>query len=239
MIRVGILVLAAAGFAIAQSANAAAFEVASIRLHEGRAPYVGFKPSGSRFEVSAVSVTGMLMFAYDARRYQVTGGPGWADSDGWDIIAKAPGEGEPSPARFKQMMQQLLAGRFHVAFHRETKERAVYALAVAGKSRPKLSESTADAKFMVRIGGNQMTATGAGMDQLANQLTSFRGMDVPVINKTGLTGTYDYKLTWSEQDATEGDWDALLQDQLGLKLVRDKAPIEMLVIDRAEKPSEN
>jgi uncharacterized protein (TIGR03435 family) len=216
-----------------------AFDVATIRTHQGPSPYVGFRPSGSRFDATAVNVAGMVMFAYDLKSYQVAGGPDWTESIPWDITAKAPGDGAPPPGQFKQMMQQLLADRFHVTVHRESKESPVYSLMVAGKNKPKLAESASGAEFKIAIGGSQLRATRTGMDRLASQLCNFRGMDVPVINKTGLTGEYDFKLAWSDSDSSEGDWDALLQDQLGLKLDRDRAPIEMLVIDHAEKPSEN
>jgi len=243
MMRSAILALVAAGFAVAQSANAPAFEVASIRLHQGRAPYVGFKPSGSRFDVSAVSVVGMVMFAYDLKTYQIQGGPAWAESDAWDITAKAPGPSEPSRAQFKQMLQELLADRYRLSFHHETKEITVYALVVAGKNKPKLQETAADSQSRLSLGAKLMTVTKGSMDQLANQLSHWAGIDLPVIDKTGLKGEYDYKLTWTDAEekgaTTEGDWSAILEDQLGLKLTSQKAPIEMLVIDRAEKPSEN
>lgn len=216
------------------------FEVAAIRPHQGPSSYVGFRPSGSQFDVIAVNVVGMVMFAYDLKRYQVTGGPGWTESVPWDITAKAPSQGTPpGPGQFKKMMQELLADRFKVVFHRESKASPVYALVIAGKNKPKLTESASDAEFTMGIGGNQLRATKTSMDRLAMQLCNFRGMDVPVVDKTGLTGEYDFKLAWSDSDSTEGDWDALLEDQLGLKLVRDRAPIQVLVLDKAERPSEN
>jgi len=131
-------------------------------------------------------------------------------------------------------MQTLLADRFQLKVHCETKEMPVYALVVAGKGGSKLKQSAAGRTTQI------VTAKGC-IEQLVTQLSGTLGQ--PVLDKTGLTGEYDYELEWAPENAaaevdTPGIFTAL-QEQLGLKLESQKAPVEVLAIDHAEKPSEN
>jgi uncharacterized protein (TIGR03435 family) len=234
----------AAGSLLAQSQPS--FEVASIRPHEGRVAFVSSTISGPRIRVVAYGLVGLLMEAYDVKYYQLSGFPSWADSDRFDIDAKAEGDGTLTKAQAKQMMQTLLADRFQVRIHRETKELPVYAL-VVGKNGPKLKESVAE-KFSLTMRGTQgveITVSKGSMEQLATQLSG-SGADRPVLDKTGLTGTYDYTLNWvPERDGVPPPGSngvtlsIAVQEQLGLKLESQKAPIEILVIDHASKPSGN
>jgi uncharacterized protein (TIGR03435 family) len=230
------------------SLSAQSFEVASIRLHEGRAPHIGILPSGARLTVTSVSVRGMIMYAYNLQDYEVTGGPAWAASEGWDITAKAEGELAVATDQFKLMLQSLLADRFQLKFHRETKEIPVYVLA-PGKNPPKLKENNdpaARSSMTLKSPSRAVTAifTKSTMDQLVNQLLSHEA-DRPVLNKTGLTGTYDFTLEWTPEGGPPGEIAAnpsaaaAVQEQLGLKLEPQKLPVEVLAIDHAEKPSEN
>ena len=122
----------------------------------------------------------------------------------------------------------------------------MYALVVAGKGGPKLKKSEPDAVSMMRIGGErteQMTATKWTMEQLAANISN--NGDRPVLDRTGLTGTYDFTLAWDPAYGSQrADPEApsiftALQEQLGLKLESQKAPVEVFVIDHAEKPSED
>jgi uncharacterized protein (TIGR03435 family) len=229
------LLLVLASVAAAQPA----FEVASIRPHEGRVAYVSSNISGPRVRVVAYGLTGLLMEAFDVKTYQISGAPSWADADRFDIDAKAEGDATLTKAQAKQMFQALLADRFQLRIHRETKEMPVYALVVT-KNGPKLKESVAEAFSLSLSGGRQgteLTVLKGGMEQLATQLSN-GGADRPVMDKTGLAGTYDYKLNWSS-DPDGLSLPIALQEQLGLKLEPQKAPIEMLIVDRAQKPSAN
>ncbi len=242
------LIAAFAGAAFGQM-PAPAFEVASIRLHVGPAPGVGINVSGSRLAAANNSVVSLITYVYSMKPYQVTGGPGWVSdyaSSAWDIAAKAEGDGEITQEQAKQMMQTLLADRFKLTFHRETKATPVYALVVAGKGGPKLKESAPDAVSMARVGGErttQLKATKWSMERFAQQLSNSAGR--PVLDKTNLTGEYDFTLEWNPAyGAPRADPDApsiftALQEQLGLKLESQKAPVEVFVIDHAEKPSED
>jgi uncharacterized protein (TIGR03435 family) len=223
---------------------AQSFEVASIKLHADLVRSVGVSISGARVTVSAMTLTNLVDYAYDVKFYQVSGGPNWAHSDRWDISAKGEGDRILTRDEVRKMVQVLLADRFQVRLHRETREAAVYALVVAGKGGPKLKESAPDANSILHMGGTRttrITTTKGSMDQLVTQLSAI--LDRPVLNKTGLTESYDYKLEWAPEGVAAGS-DApsiftALQEQLGLKLESTKGPIETVVIDRAERPSAN
>jgi uncharacterized protein (TIGR03435 family) len=181
--------------------------------------------------------------------YQISAGPSWMDSDSdrFDIVANAPGESAPTGDDVRRMLQSLLADRFQLKLHRETQERPVYALVVA-KNGPKLKESGPDKEFSTTVRGSQtaqLTMTKATMEQLAIQLSG-SGLDRPVLDKTGLAGHYDIALNWIPEyagppasDSNSVNVFTAVQEQLGLRLEPQKAPVEILVIDHAEKPSEN
>jgi uncharacterized protein (TIGR03435 family) len=239
------LIVFAAGAAMAQAQPA--FEVASIRLHTGPILGVGIVLSGSRITVTNSTVVGLITYAYDLKIYQVTGGPGWVSdyaSFGWDITAVAGDGGALTHDQARPMMQALLADRFQLKIHRETKEMPVYALMATGKGGTKLKVSAPDAEGMMRMSGGRtikVEATAGRMEQLVAQLSGTLRM--PVLDKTGLTASYDYTLEWAPENAA-ADVDAptlftALQEELGLKLESQKAPVEIFVIDHAEKPSEN
>jgi uncharacterized protein (TIGR03435 family) len=234
----------------AQAATPLAFEVASIRLHKGMYTVVRSSVSGPKVTIEAYGLTGLIMDAYHLNgRYQISGGPTWMDSDSerFDIVANAPGESTPTGDEVRLMLQTLLADRFQLKLHRETKDRPVYALIVA-KNGLKLKESAPDKEFSSTFGGNrtsQLTMSKATMEQFAVQLSN-SGLERPVLDKTGLAGHYDITLNWIPEFAGPPAPDSngvnvftAVQEQLGLKLEPQKAPVEILVIDHAEKPSEN
>jgi uncharacterized protein (TIGR03435 family) len=189
------------------------------------------------------------MDAYQLKgRYQISGGPSWLDSDSdrFNIAAIALGDKAPSPENVRLMLQSLLADRFQLKVHREIKEGPVYAL-VVGKNGPRLKVSKPDEESSITASGNRtanITMANQTADRLALQLAD--SLDRPVIDKTGLTGHYDIKLTWIPEYAgaprpgsDDVDIFTAVQEQLGLKLEPQKAPIEILVVDHAERPSDN
>jgi uncharacterized protein (TIGR03435 family) len=233
---------------LAGCVHAQSFEVASIRLHTDPITQVGVTNSGPRVRIFAMSVANLAGYAYDLKGYQISGGPGWATTDRYDINAKAEGEGTPDASQIRLMIQRLLTDRFQAKFHREMREIPVYVL-VIGKNGPRFKESAPDAQQLLMMSGGQVTqveVTKGGMEQLARQFSNSNGVARPVLNRTGLTGNYDYKLRWALNTgaALPDSPDAVsiftaLQEQLGLKLEPTKAAVEFLVIDSAEKPSEN
>jgi uncharacterized protein (TIGR03435 family) len=223
------------------------FEVASIRPHQEPVTVSGgsFTPPPT-FRYVAMKLTDLVTAAYGVRYEQVAGTPSWGDGPGaarYDIEAKVEDGAKPSREQVQQMLRSLLEDRFKLKVRRETRERPVYLLTVA-KSAPKLK--SVDKGEGVRVGASavgQRMDGKATMDFLARQLTISAGRIV--IDRTGLTGNYEFTLEWTPDGSEPSDGAAsvsiftAVQEQLGLKLEPAKAPVEMIVIERAEMPTEN
>ncbi len=183
--------------------------------------------------------------AYSVQDFQLAG-PEWLGSVKFDVVAKIPAGArkDQGPA----MMLALLAERFHLAVHRESKEMPAYAL-VVGKSGPKLQQVEPGGTNMNNNGNNnsrQITAERVSMAALAETLA--RIVEHPVADRTGLQGVYKLKLEYTpdnaKSDGPEGAAEpsiyAALQEQLGLKLQTQKLPVEVIVVDHVERvPTEN
>jgi len=249
MKRLVLLVLGSSvGFA---QSGGPAFEVASIKPSPQLMNWSGFQPSrGGRFEASHATLRAMVSYAYDVRDFYVSGGPGWAGSDRFEIVAKA--DGNATPAQMRAMLRTLLEERFKLAVHRETKDAAVYNLVIS-KGQPKLEEAAGEG-FLKFVGRGQVDAHGLKMSGLAGYLQTLLGQ--VVLDKTGLNASYNFKLAWTPDETQTGRAGAgpapagpanesgpsvftALQEQLGLKLEASKGPVETMVIDHAEMPSEN
>lgn len=224
----------------------AAFEVASIRPHRGAVSFSADPAVRGRMVIGTAStLRDMITVAYGVQYDQIFGGPAWSSTDTFDVQATIPADVTPGPAQFRTMMQRLLAERFQMKVHFETREIPVYALTV-GKSGPKLKPSASGATpgGVVRAtdAGLHMEANGT-MEKLASQLSA--SADRPVIHKTGLGGTYEYVLDWfpanriPPAESKVPSMFVAVQEQLGLRLERTTAPRDVLVIDGAERPSEN
>jgi bla regulator protein blaR1 len=229
------------------------FEVASIKASKpgGHGTSLLTDPAG-RFTAENATLRTIITFAFGVRGFQMSGGPSWLDSDRFDIVAKP--EGRSNPAQLRQMVQSLLADRFKLKFHRETKEMRVLAL-VVGKNGPKLKptkpeDDAARSNRGFQGGMGELTALGADMASLATRLSAIVGR--PVIDRTALTGRFDFKLQWTPDhpvqmkspdepvaDGEHGPSIFTAVQQLGLKLEDQKEPVEIIVIDSVEKPSAN
>ncbi len=230
-----------------------AFEVASIRPHQGPLRVMmGFSSSGPRLNLEGYNAMQLVMEAYDLRGYQVRSAMAGADSQEnvyYDIAAKAEGDATPSKREFRRMLQALLAQRFNLKIHRETREMPVYAL-IVGKNGPKFKQSAPDASEVALIGvhGRNQTISipRESMESLAENVANSFMVDRPVVDRTGLTGTYDIQLEATpefrigrEPQAEDVSVFTAVQEQLGLKLEPVKAPVQILVIDHIEAPSHN
>jgi len=227
------------------------FEVASIKLHEGPMYRIGVKTSGQRLTADAANVRGLVMFAYDVKNFQVAGdAPLLKQSEArWDIVAKAEGDSAPTRPEFRPMMQALLADRFQLKIHREMREMPVFAL-VLSKNGPKFKESDPDADpaelFSAKRRNTVVTLPKATMSDVVDAIGN-AFLDRPVVDKTGLTGTYNIKLTYTPNTRANRESPDLndinvfqaIEEQLGLKLEARKEMVEMLIVDRVEKPSAN
>ncbi|HEY4363394.1 MAG TPA: TIGR03435 family protein [Bryobacteraceae bacterium] len=192
---------------------------------------------------SNVNLKEVIGRAYKVQQYQITG-PDWLETERFDISARfAP---HSSTEQLGLMLQALLADRFKLALHHETKELPVYSLTVI-KGGPKFKSSETASGITSNSNRTQWHVTAkVSMDRFAEFLTGEAGR--PVLDKTGLPGSYDLKLDWSP-DTAPASADAApslpslftaLQEQLGLKLEPAKGPVDMLVVDRAERvPTDN
>jgi uncharacterized protein (TIGR03435 family) len=242
--RFGLLTLfLRAGLVQAQTAAPPAFDVASIRPSPP-APSVRMdaRSSPGSFNARYISLRSLIYNAYDVKAYQVDGVPSWAASDLYDIAAKAESGIHSSPDLLKQMLQTLLADRIQLKIHRETRELSVYAL-VVGKHGAKLKKSTAGADAVSGWRGTrgQLTFENSSMTLLTDLLTGI--LDRPVLDKTRLTGSYDFKLEWAaDESVPDSNMPSIftaVQERLGLKLESIKSPVAVIVIDHAERPSQN
>jgi bla regulator protein BlaR1 len=226
------------------------FEVASIKSAPPGATERGVTHTpGGRLSTSNATMKQLVYLAYRVMPFQVSGGPDWVGSDGFNIEAK-PAEATADMERFRQMIKALLADRFHLKFHMETKQLPVYEL-VVGKHGPKLIEDKSDnLEVGVRNLGGEVQGAKATMPMLASALTKVLGRQV--LDETGLKGAYTFKLQFLPDQKLPGPDDdgaranndgaslfTAIQEQLGLSLKASKGPVEVLVIDSAEKPSGN
>jgi uncharacterized protein (TIGR03435 family) len=274
------LALVLAGLARAQApAPRPEFEVASVKPNTAGKNMVMIRPpAGGRFTATNARLKMLITIAYNVKNFEISGGPGWITSDGFDVEAKA-SDTNIGIEKLRPMLQTLLEDRFKLMVHREKKEMPVYALMVA-KGGPKLPGAKEGGCTVfgpntppppppapgqlppIMCGGflrtpNVLQAGKVTMTQLVNVLSDVLGR--PVIDKTEFTGTFDVKLDFAPKGTAFGA-DGLgpppgglgpgfdtsgpsiftaLQEQLGLRLESQKGPGEVLVIDHAEKPSEN
>jgi uncharacterized protein (TIGR03435 family) len=221
------------------------FEVATIRPSrpDEHGPRYNFQ---GRFSVVHASLSDLLKFSYGLQQSQIAKAQDWVNSESYDITAKPDGEGEPTIKQWESMVKKLMADRFQLKFHYEKREQSVYLLTVASTG-PKLTNSDSSASGGMGFGppGN-FGATNATMADIADALGQ-GVLNRPVIDQTGLTGKFSLRLAWTPDGpalATENpnappDFFQAIQDQLGLKVTSTKAPVDVLVIDHAEKPSAN
>jgi uncharacterized protein (TIGR03435 family) len=221
-----------------------AFEVASVKPGIGQIVDFRVLPGG-RLHITSQTVNVILRQAYGLEHYQITGGPAWLDTDRFDIEAKA--EGEPTKAQMMAMLRTLLADRFQLKVHRESKEGNVYAL-VAAKGGHKLKPPTGDRSFIGLYRNDPPTETGVHYSLAGNKASLAmivtrlgEALRRPVIDRTGIEGEFDFKVDYAIDDNPESGVPlaTAIQEQLGLKLESTKGPVETLVIDHAEKPSAN
>jgi uncharacterized protein (TIGR03435 family) len=213
----------------------AAFEVASVRLNKSGTGSSRFNSGKGSVHSTNVSLRDLIRFAYGVKDYQLTG-PDWLATQRFDIVAKA--EAPVPDDQLMAMLQTLLAERFKLAIHRETKERTVYEL-VVGKNGPRLHEVEAGGQHSSG-GRGFLSAQRMSMSQLADSLS--RTVSLPVLNMTGIEGVFDIELKWApEEDNANGpSIFTAVQEQLGLKLEQRKGPMEFIIVDRAERiPTEN
>jgi uncharacterized protein (TIGR03435 family) len=237
-----------------------AFEVASVKLkNPDVTEEVELAASGRRLTAKVFSLQMLLAAAYDVELQQIVGGPDWMRTDRFNIAANAPEDfredgnrvsafGQRVPRKMMLMLQTLLTERFHVQLHREMRVSTTYDLMIA-RGGPKLHDAK-DQERAPYLGLRQglhdpgsllLDAHRASMQLLAERLNRFT-LHAPVTDRTGIAGEFDFQVEYApgivQLDAVPSIFTAI-QEQLGLKLEPRKGSVEAIVVDHAEKPSEN
>jgi bla regulator protein blaR1 len=266
-VALAVLCACLTGGVFAQTPAQSMFEVASVKPSAPDVPgmFIRFLPGGG-LRATGASLRNLIALAYGVRAFQIQGGPAWVDSDRFDVDARAgipDAAAPPDPAtageeqrKTIERLRNLLADRFQLMLHPETREQPLYSLIVA-KGGPKLQESTESGSGIRVMGRGTLRGNAAGLGMLALNLSNELGRRV--IDKTGLAGKYTFELKWAPiqfSTAPTGSSNppaeypvaavpegatifTALQEQLGLRLESGKGPVESLVIDRAERPSGN
>lgn len=251
-----VLVMAAASIASAQSPEPT-FDIATIKPHDPAVLGFGMQIKGRRLTTVASTLDSLIAFAYALHPRQIVESPGWAETEKYDIVAET--LGEEDKANNDTMLlrtQKLLADRFALRFHREQRTLAVYEIVVA-KNGPQFLDRKGDdsANPGYGFGGlGVMNVQNAAISNFAIWMQRYV-LDRPLVDHTGIKGRYNFTLTWqadefqfpaiaaslphSADESERSDLYTAMQQQLGLKLETTKALVDVLVIDRAERPSEN
>jgi uncharacterized protein (TIGR03435 family) len=241
----------------AAAGGSPAFAVASVKPNANAdGPRLFQALPGGRVNLVNQTVRELIFSAYQTQDYQVLGGPDWLRRDRFDVVARA--EGDASPPQMLQMVRTLLADRFGLAMHRETRVQPIYRLVMArgdGRTGPQLKESacvptagsTGPAPSGAMPCGNRggtgtILSGGITLDAFANRLGRLPEIGRPVVNESGLTGAFDIDLSYTPASPDGAAQDAVsiftaLQEQLGLRLESARGPVEVFVIDRVERPS--
>ena len=219
-----------------------AFDVASIKPYKGPTGDDAIPVRGVQFTrggVTGQNITAreMILSAFGVTDPQLSGGPSWLDADTFALEGKA--ESHTNNDQLREMLQTLLAERFKLVVHRETKEALVYFLTI-GKNGPKLKEWK-DGEPKPNVPRRTATATGGmwndrgTIQHFADHLSSSSLVGRPVLDRTGLPGIYLLDVEWETGD----DIMQAVEDKFGLKFESQKAPVDVIVIDRIEKPTAN
>jgi uncharacterized protein (TIGR03435 family) len=242
------------------------FEVASVRPNKSGEAGASLGPRpGGRLIGTNQTVRNLIRNAFNVQPFQLIGGPDWIDSDRFDINAKSAEtdldeKGMLPYPQFMLRLQALLEDRFEMVTHWETRELPVYALVLATRGRlgPKLKEHAGDCD-RARGGGppvsgsptancgtrtnvtptsGKITGTGIRMETFARNLSGGSGRYI--VDKTGLMGSFDLELEFTPDQSPDTTGPSLftaMQEQLGLKLDSQRAPVEVVVIEKLERPS--
>jgi uncharacterized protein (TIGR03435 family) len=219
-----------------------AFEVASIRaVPANRGGMTSISAYGEpRFTATNITLELLIAIAYRIDGKNILGKPEWLDSALFDVAAKPEGDAGLSYDQLRPLLQQLLQQRFHLTVHRETKETSGYALVVA-KDGTKLKANKEEPVGTAFIMLDELRGPNISMEVLAGLLS--RPVDRPVVDRTALAGSYDITLHFAPENSTDSTLPSIftaVQEQLGLKLVPQKVPVERLTIDHVDRePTDN
>lgn len=231
------------------------FEVATVKRSSPDMPTVIklFTVKGREVLTLNTTTADLITFAYGVQTRQVSGGPSWIENDRFDVTGRPQAEGVPNREQFRELIKSLLADRFKLAVHTEKKDLPAYVLTVGNRGH-KLTQNTSNPNGLpvtVRTGLGAISAVNANMGHFAALLQATSVLDRPVVDRTGLPGRFDFMLNWTpdqspssaapttpDASAPPGFFTAI-QEQLGLRIETQTATVDVIVIDRVEKPSDN
>jgi uncharacterized protein (TIGR03435 family) len=250
--KLELLIIAASTccYAFGQDRLPSHFEIVSIKpsMEINTNKGIRYSPDGG-FRAANYSLKDLIRLGWDVRAFQITGGPDWLDAERYDVQTKPDvpfnplsGQGD---GRLREMVRSMLQDRFRLQLHQQKKEMSVYNLVLTQKVlKLKRTGDARDATTLMRDRKGYMWAKKFDMELLARYLGGEFGL--PVIDRTGLTGVYDFELVWNPEDGKLlTDVDAppslvsAIREQLGLELKRGRGEVEMVVVDYAEKASAN
>ena len=249
-----------------QSSNQPRFYVASIKVNKTNDGIVFDQSQKGHYTISGFTLAALIRSAYRVQEFQIIGGPDWMNSDRFNVEATYSEDTASGPPRTDLMLRTLLAERFKLTVHNDTRERPVYALVLARTDRrfgPQLQKSTTDCASardsdacgssvgpgFIRARGRTMAQLAESLSQLTNTGSSLNRL---IVDRTGLEGQYDVTLRFTPDNipgrgvpgfpAVDPNGPSIftaLQEQLGLKLDSQRASVNVLVVDYAERPTEN
>lgn len=225
------------------------WEVATVRPNASGVSSDRIHIRGRHVTLENETVDTMMLIGYGVQKNQIAGLPDWAKTAGWDIDGVTNVTGEPDLKQFQTMVRKILEERFGLTLHHEQREMEVLALRVA-KGGPKLGPNTDHPDALPdrqdRRSAGQLATTFKNTSMHDFVLMVMGQMDRPVVDQTGLAGKYDFQLKWTYDESvapTDGSAPpglfTAIQEQVGLKLEAVKAPADVLVVDKVERPGAN
>jgi uncharacterized protein (TIGR03435 family) len=224
------------------------FEVVTIKLSDPDSHRQGIGYYGHTVDATGQTLKSLMMFAYGVHGKQIVDEPAWVSNDKYDISGVADVPGEPNLKQMQEMYQKLFAERFGLQLRHEKRDLSYFAL-IAAKGGAKIAKAKDGDDATPNLNGERH-GTMMEMRYTANLLSDFAlGMnyftDRPIVDETGLTGRYDFTLKWTpdttaeRQDAQIPGLFTAMQEQLGLKLEGKKGPVDVLAVQKVERPSGN
>jgi uncharacterized protein (TIGR03435 family) len=234
------------------------FEVATIKPSDPSKPGKYFRVVGRTYSTHGTTLMDLIQVAYGLNSQQIVAPQRWMHDDPYDLTGTPDAAGEPNGTQWLLMMQKLLATRFGLVVHHDQQERSVYVLSVAKGGPKNLTANSSGGllpgmEFQPVSGGVSLPARNATMEQFAQMMQQVV-LDRPVVDHTGLTGKFDFQLTFMPDETQFGgrppvvqrtgseaapDLAEALQRQIGLRLAKERIPTDVIVVDHVERPSAN
>jgi uncharacterized protein (TIGR03435 family) len=240
MKRPAALMVTAAGLLWAQGERT--FEAVSIKPNRSGADRSETDTSPGRLSLVNVTPLSLILRAFGVQASQVVQAPGWVATERYDVVAVTGGADRLTDLERQPFIQSMLAERWKFRYHRETRPLNVYSL-TAAKGEPKLAAYAGAGQYGMKLAGTPgkltLVSTKGNIPRLVEILSGQTGRIVQ--DDTGLTGEYNFTLEWATEggDASGPSLFTALQEQLGLKLETVRRPVEVIVIDQIDRPSEN